>query len=121
MIQSDLHRLIVDSGLPVRQLTKHFVEVRRLLTGFMRSRYPTSSEFERMYDFFREFSSAYTNKKNIINIDYIMLDFLLRFCGQEMWDEHHEDFAVSQKSHAVYAETLQRMGAFVMCPVRQHI
>jgi hypothetical protein len=125
-------RLIIHrAGLSQKQLSERFVTIRWHLQRLMRDAQPTGNELEQIHRFYETFSATWSKRpdlrggrRNVINLNLVMLQLILHVCGQAAYDAHEEDFP--QISHEngnwssifeIYSNIMAANNLPVYCPV----
>jgi hypothetical protein len=126
----DVRAIITEAGLSKKQLTEKHVSIRWHLQHYMRPHQPTDMQMDDIDAMYAHFASLWeklpelrNGRSNVINLNLVIMQFILRCCGQEAYDTHLPDFVqLGDRNWAAMFNIFTRIarkGDWIpSCPVR---
>lgn len=127
----DVRLIIATAGLSQKQLSEKHVSIRWHLQRYMRPRQPTDAEYDDIDATYKHVASLWDGheelregRKNIINLNMLLTQFILRCMGQEAYDAHLPDFVqLGARSWVakfrIFSRIARKGGWRLSCPVRK--
>lgn len=125
-------RLIIHAAnLSQKQLSERFVSIRSHLQGRMCLPQPTAEQYRQIEHAYERFVVTWEQnahlrggRRNIVNLNMIIMQLILRYCGQAAYDAHLPDFLQTSRKKwislfSMYCRVLRRMKWVVHCPVKR--
>lgn len=125
----EIRLIIHEAGLSQRQIAERYVSIRYHLQGFLREPQPTRRQLDEMERLFERISEAWERypelrggRRNIINLNLVITQLILRVCGQRYYDAHLQDFPQVNrekwlKLFALYSALVRKIKLRVHCSV----